>query len=57
MPITDDKVVSIIYDLKIPGQEEIIESVTNDNPLKFIPGRGYLLQSFEDHLKGLVAGN
>lgn len=56
MTITNEKVVSIIYNLRVSDNEEIIESINKDNPLKFIPGRGSLLQSFENHLLGMTTG-
>jgi len=57
MTIGNDKVVSIIYDLKVDGDSTIVESVKSERPLTFIPGRGSLLQSFENHLSGLTSGN
>jgi FKBP-type peptidyl-prolyl cis-trans isomerase SlyD len=57
MSILKDKVVSLTYDLRVNGQEEIVEKVQEENPLKFIFGSGTLLKSFEENLDGLKTGD
>jgi FKBP-type peptidyl-prolyl cis-trans isomerase SlyD len=57
MNILKDKVVSLTYDLRVNGQEEIVEKVQDENPLKFIFGSGTLLKSFEENLDGLKTGD
>lgn len=57
MIVSTNKVVSLIYNLKIEGSDEIIEAVKPEKPLTFIPGKGSLLQKFEKELMGLKAGS
>ncbi len=52
MNIAKNQVVSITYELTVDGQ--VMETVTNENPLTFIFGSGNLLPRFESHLDGLV---
>jgi FKBP-type peptidyl-prolyl cis-trans isomerase SlyD len=54
---TEQKVVSVIYELTTNRSNgEVIESVTDENPLTFISGTGNLLPAFEDQLTNLSIG-
>ncbi|MBQ0122152.1 MAG: FKBP-type peptidyl-prolyl cis-trans isomerase [Bacteroidales bacterium] len=55
MTIADEKVVSLTYTLTVDGQ--VKDQTTQDNPLEFIFGLGYLLPKFEDNIKGLKVGD
>jgi FKBP-type peptidyl-prolyl cis-trans isomerase SlyD len=58
MVVSNDKVISIIYELRIDREDgKIIESLKKDTPLTFIYGAGSLLPRFEDHLAGLGIGD
>jgi FKBP-type peptidyl-prolyl cis-trans isomerase SlyD len=58
MVIENDKVVSVIYELKLAhGDKEIIEKVNPNRPLMFLYGRGNLLPKFESHLNGKKMGD
>jgi FKBP-type peptidyl-prolyl cis-trans isomerase SlyD len=58
MVIEKDKVVSLIYELRVDGTSgEIIESLKEDKPLTFIYGTGALLSKFEDNINGLKSGD
>lgn len=49
MTISDEKVVSLSYTLVVDG--DVIETVTDEKPMQFIYGLGYLLQAFEEQIK------
>ena len=57
MNITKDKLVSLAYELRINGTDEIVEKLDSDNPLKFISGAGYLLPEFEQQVEGMTNGD
>ncbi|MBS1233806.1 MAG: slyD, partial [Bacteroidetes bacterium] len=58
MVVSNDKVISIIYELRINKADgKIIESLKKDTPLTFIYGAGSLLPKFEDNLAGLGIGD
>lgn len=58
MEIKKDKVVSLVYELRSNGKEgEVIESLTDANPLTFLFGHGNLLPRFEDNISGLKVGD
>lgn len=58
MTITKEKVVSLIYELRLDSPNgEIIESLSNDNPLVFLYGFGNLLPKFEENIDGLNIGD
>jgi FKBP-type peptidyl-prolyl cis-trans isomerase SlyD len=58
MVIVDDKVVSVIYELKLAqGDGELIEKVNPNRPLMFLFGRGNLLPKFESNLSGMKMGD
>ena len=46
MTISDEKVVSLSYTLVVDG--DVIETVKEDKPMRFIYGLGYLLPAFEE---------
>jgi len=57
MNIENNKVVSVIYELRLANNDgEIVEKVTDQRPLNFIPGNGNLLPKFESNLEGLKVG-
>ena len=55
MKIQDEKVVSLTYTLKVDG--EIKDQTSEENPLEFIFGFGYLLPKFEEYLDGKESGD
>ena len=55
MTIQDEKVVSLSYTLLVDG--EVKDSATEENPLEFIYGLGYLLPKFEEYLLGKEVGD
>ncbi len=59
MKISDNKVVSLTYDLNVgEGKErELMERATVENPLTFMFGMGMMLEAFEDNIKGLQKGD
>ncbi len=58
MTIKNDKVVSLVYELRLGSPEgEVIESLSNDNPLVFLYGVGNLLPKFEEYIQGLNVGD
>lgn len=57
MIITKDKVVSLVYELRADSKDgDVIESLTEANPLSFLYGSGNLLPKFEEHINGLKVG-
>ncbi len=58
MIIEKNKVVSVTYDLRTENHEsEIVESATEENPLKFIFDLGMMIPAFEENLKGKSQGD
>lgn len=57
MNITKDKLVSLAYELRVNGTDEIVEKLDSDNPLRFISGAGFLLPEFEQQVEGMVKGD
>jgi FKBP-type peptidyl-prolyl cis-trans isomerase SlyD len=58
MTIAKDKVVSLIYELRIGSASgEVIESLNNENPLVFLYGFGNLLPKFEEKIEGMNVGD
>ncbi len=59
MKITEDKFVSLSYDLNVgEGDErELMEKATKERPLNFVFGMGMMLEAFEKYLNGLEAGD
>lgn len=53
-----NNVVSIVYELRTNSKEgDVVESLTNENPLTFLYGTGGLLPKFEEKLNGLKPGD
>ena len=50
MTISEEKVVSLSYTLVVDG--DVIETVKDDKPMRFIYGLGYLLPAFEEQIMG-----
>ena len=48
MKVSDEKVVSLIYTLTVDGQ--VADQTTEESPLEFIFGMGYLLPKFEENI-------
>lgn len=58
MTITNDKVVSLVYELRLNRPDgEVVETLTQDNPLTFLFGSGNLLPKFEQNINGLKSGD
>ncbi len=61
MKISDDKVVSLAYDLTVGegknGKKELMERATPEKPLTFMFGMGMMLEAFEKNLEGLKEGD
>lgn len=60
MKITDEKIVSLTYDLTVPdedGGKELMERATKEHPLTFMYGMGMMLPDFEKHINGLKVGD
>ncbi len=55
MKIGKETVVSLSYTLMVEG--DVVETVKNDNPLRFIFGTGYLLPKFEENVADKVVGD
>ncbi len=55
MTIQDEKVVSLTYTLLVDGQ--VKDQATEEQPLEFIYGLGYLLPKFEEYLLGKTVGD
>lgn len=57
MEIAKNKVVSLIYELRVDGKDgEVVEQLNDSNPLTFIYGTGNLLPKFETNISGLKVG-
>jgi FKBP-type peptidyl-prolyl cis-trans isomerases 2 len=59
MKISDDKIVSLSYDLTVDddGKIELMERATKEHPLTFMFGMGTMLEAFEKNLSGLSVGD
>jgi FKBP-type peptidyl-prolyl cis-trans isomerase SlyD len=55
MNVSKDKVVSVSYELKVDG--EIVDRAEVESPMQFIYGNGTLIQSFENNIKDMKAGD
>jgi FKBP-type peptidyl-prolyl cis-trans isomerase SlyD len=58
MKITENKFVSVAYDLNVGNDDEreLMESATEERPLQFIFGTGSMLPAFEANIKNLEKG-
>ena len=60
MKISDEKMVSLSYDLTVTneeGEQELMERATKTHPLTFLFGMGMMLEAFEKNIAGLKAGD
>ena len=58
MQISNNKVVSLTYELRLDNEEgKVVEVVKDESPLTFLFGVGNLLPTFESNLNGLTAGD
>ena len=60
MKISDEKMVSLTYDLTVTteeGGEELMERATKEHPLTFMFGMGMMLEAFEKNIEGLNNGD
>jgi FKBP-type peptidyl-prolyl cis-trans isomerase SlyD len=55
MKVEQNKVVSLSYRLETNG--DVVEVVTNEKPMQFIFGVGYLLPKFEEQIENMVVGD
>ncbi len=56
MTISNEKVVTLVYQLKVDNSEgDIVETVKEDKPFVFLYGAGSMLPKFEENLNGLEA--
>jgi FKBP-type peptidyl-prolyl cis-trans isomerase SlyD len=58
MVVANEKVVSLVYELRLDSPEgEVIEALSQENPLTFLYGAGNLLPKFEQFIDGLKIGD
>ena len=61
MKISDNKTVSLTYDLTVTAEEgeerELMERATKEQPLTFMFGMGMMLEAFEKNIEGLKLGD
>jgi FKBP-type peptidyl-prolyl cis-trans isomerase SlyD len=59
MKISEDKFVSLTYDLHVGKDEEqeLMERATRERPLSFMYGMGMMLDAFEKNIEGLQVGD
>ncbi|GHT10660.1 peptidyl-prolyl cis-trans isomerase [Bacteroidia bacterium] len=61
MKISEEKMVSLTYDLTVDGEEngrkELMERATKEHPLTFMFGMGMMLEAFERNVEGLKVGD
>ena len=60
MKISDEKMVSLSYDLTVMNEEnekELMERATQVRPLTFLFGMGMMLDAFEKNIEGLSTGD
>jgi FKBP-type peptidyl-prolyl cis-trans isomerase SlyD len=58
MTISNEKVVTLVYQLKVDNSEgDVVETVKEDKPFVFLYGAGLMLPKFEENLNGLKAGD
>ena len=55
MKIEANKVVALTYELEVEGA--VCDKATEENPLEFIFGQGYLLPKFEENVEGKTVGD
>ena len=57
MKVTNNSVVSLIYQLRTEPNGSVMDEATADAPFEFLFGHGNVLEKFEGNLNGLAAGN
>ena len=60
MKVEKNNVVALIYSLRIPdtdGEMDVVEVVTEEDPMYFIQGISGLPEGFENQIEGLAAGD
>lgn len=57
MDVADQTIVSVSYSLKVGEEDQLVEEVSKEEPLKFLKGGGNLLQAFETNVEGLSEGD
>lgn len=60
MKVEKNNVVALIYSLRIPdtdGETDVVEVVTEEDPMYFIQGISGLPEGFETQIEGLAAGD
>lgn len=60
MKVEKNNVISLTYSLRIPdseGEMDVVEVVTEEDPMYFIQGISGLPEGFESQIEGLVAGD
>lgn len=60
MKVEKNNVISLSYSLRIPdsdGEMDVVEVVTEEDPMYFIQGISGLPEGFENQIEGLVAGD
>jgi FKBP-type peptidyl-prolyl cis-trans isomerase SlyD len=60
MKVEKNSVVALIYSLRIPdtdGETDVVEVVTEEDPMYFIQGISGLPEGFENQIQGLSAGD
>ncbi len=56
MTAANDKVVGIEYELRVPGEDQVIDSNVGQQPLEFLFGRGQIIPGLEKQLEGMQEG-
>ncbi len=56
MKVNNNCIVEVAYKLNFVGDEDVIESFSERNPLEFIVGMGEMLPAFEEQLIGKSVG-
>jgi FKBP-type peptidyl-prolyl cis-trans isomerase SlyD len=54
MNVSNDKVVSVSYELKVQG--EIVDQADSTSPMEFIYGKGMLIKAFESNINNMKVG-
>lgn len=58
MNVADQRIISVSYELRTgDDQGDLIEEVSNEEPLNFLYGTGNLLEAFESNVQGLDEGD
>ena len=56
MSNTENRVISIEYELKEKGNDEILDSNIGHSPLSFVSGKGHIIPGLEKELMNMSAG-